>query len=258
MAEETVQKPKEGLKLRRLFLTGLIFILPLYITWILVKLVIAWLKGLLHDTFHLVFSLTFGSVLGDYYDKIEWIFLFLIGLPIVLTFIVLVGWAAKNIMGKRVLGWAEETVTRIPLLGGIYSGARKFVDTVFLKGKESYKRVILVEYPRKGCWVIAFVTGESTSTVQQSVGEKEGSDDTFLNVFVPTTPNPTSGFLVFFRKSDVIPLDLSVEEGLKLVISGGVLAPAADTEGRAPAPGEPAAAPEGGKTAIAGNDASNN
>jgi uncharacterized membrane protein len=242
--EKSVQKPREGLRLKRLFLTGLIFILPLYITWILVKLVIAWLKGLLHDTFHFAFSLIFGNVLGGYYEKIEWVFLFLIGLPIVLAFIVLVGWAAKNIMGKRVLGWAEDAVTRIPLLGGIYSGARKFVDTVFLKGKESYKRVILVEYPRKGCWVIAFVTGESTATVQSSVDEKTGAGDRLLNVFVPTTPNPTSGFLVFFRKSDVVPLDISVEEGLKLVISGGVLAPSADVESRGQAPGEPEPAPE--------------
>jgi len=230
MAEKiTTQKPKDRIRLKGLFLTGLFFLLPLYFTFILVKLVIAWLKDLLHDTFHVIFSLIFGSFLGDFYDKIEWLFLFLIGLPIVLAFLILVGWAARNIMGRKILDWADETTQKIPLLGGIYSAARQLVDTVFLKGKESYKRVVMVEYPRKGCWVIAFVTGESTDTVQDSI-EDLGDDNYLLNVFVPTTPNPTSGFLVFFKKTEVIPLDISVEEGLKLVISGGILTPEADMQ----------------------------
>lgn len=225
MDDGAKMKTKGGLKIKRLFVTGLIFILPLYITVILMKLVIAWLRGLLHDTFHLAFSLLFGTFLGEHYDKIETLFLFIIGLPIVITFIVVIGWAARNWLGKKVLGWAEGSVKRVPLLGGIYSGARQFVDTVFISGKEKYKRVVMVEYPREGCWVLAFVTGESPKMVKKSLDEKEGEEGGILNVFVPTTPNPTSGFLVFLKKSEVIPLDISVEEGLKLVISGGILAP---------------------------------
>jgi uncharacterized membrane protein len=229
--EEKTEKPKQGLRLRGLFITGLILILPLYITVLLVRLVIAWLKDMLHDTFSLVFRLIFGTFLGGYYDRIEWLFLFLIGLPIVIAFIIVVGWAAQKVLGKRILLWSESTVKKLPLLGGIYSAARQLVDTVFLKGKESYKRVVLVEYPRKGCWVIAFVTGESTATIQKSIKDVPWTrEEHLLNVFVPTTPNPTSGFLVFFRKSEVIPLDISVEDGLKLVISGGILVPQSDKE----------------------------
>jgi uncharacterized membrane protein len=230
----SVAKARKRRGLKGLFITGLIFILPLYITWILVKLVVAWLKDLLHDTFSLLFRLTFGNFLGEYYARIEWVFLFLIGLPIVLAFIIIVGWAAQNLLGKRILAWAERTAKKIPLLGGIYSASRQLVDTVFLKGKESYKRVVMVEYPRRGCWVLAFVTGESSRRIPRIPDEKGGVDgEGHLNVFVPTTPNPTSGFLVFFKKSDVIPLDISVEDGLKLVISGGILEPGV------PAPGEP-------------------
>jgi len=243
--EEKAEKQKQGLRLRGLFITGLILILPLYITVLLVRLVIAWLKDMLHDTFSLVFRLIFGTFLGEYYTRIEWLFLFLIGLPIVIAFIVAVGWAAQKVLGKRILRWSEGAVKRLPLLGGIYSAARQLVDTVFLKGKESYKRVVLVEYPRKGCWVIAFVTGESTATIQKSIEDVPWTEEEhLLNVFVPTTPNPTSGFLVFFRKSEVIPLDISVEDGLKLVISGGILAPGIDADEMPKSKPEPEPEPE--------------
>jgi uncharacterized membrane protein len=233
-------KKKEGMGLRGLFLTGLIFILPLYITFILLKLVIAWLKGTLHNTFHLLFELTFGRVLGDFYDRIEWMFLFLIGLPVVLAFIVIVGWAAKNVLGKRILRWAESSVRRVPLLGGIYSSSRQLVDTVFLKGKASYQRVVLVEYPRRGCWVFGFVTGEGKGEVKRGISP-DGDEDVY-SVFVPTTPNPTSGFLCYFRRSEVKSVEISVEDGLKLVISGGILIPEEKPKelpahGVAPSPG---------------------
>ena len=217
------KKKKEGMGLKGLFLTGLIFILPLYITFILLKLVVAWLRESLHDTFHLIFELTFGRYLGDFYDRIEWMFLFLIGLPVVLAFIVVVGWAAKNVLGKRILRWAEKSVKKVPLLGGIYSSSRQLVDTVFLKGKASYQRVVLVEFPRPGCWMLGFVTGEARGMLRRQVTQDDGGD--VLNVFVPTTPNPTSGFLCFLRKSEVRSVDMSVEDGLKLVISGGILNP---------------------------------
>lgn len=217
------KKKKEGMGLKGLFLTGLIFMLPLYITFILLKLVVAWLRESLHDTFHLLFELTFGRYLGDFYDRIEWMFLFLIGLPVVLAFIVVVGWAAKNVLGKRILKWAESSVKKVPLLGGIYSSSRQLVDTVFLKGKANYQRVVLVEFPRPGVWMLGFVTGEARGIIRRQVTQDDGID--VLNVFVPTTPNPTSGFLCFYRKSEVRSLDMSVEDGLKLVISGGILNP---------------------------------
>ena len=242
---EPEKKPKGKLRLRNLFITGLIIILPLYITVILFKLVIGWLRGLLHDTFNLAFRLILGPFLGDFYDKIEWVFLFLIGLPIVLSFILFIGWAARRVFGKKVLQWAEDTVRRLPVLGGVYSGSKQLVDTILVRGRESYQRVVLVEYPRKGCWVIAFVTGESTQVIQRSVQEKAGNpEDTLLNVFVPTTPNPTSGFLVFFRKSDVIPLNISVEDGMKVVFSGGILEPS-DEMHKLKKPDEPQLLPPG-------------
>ncbi len=234
----TGTKAKRRFSLKGLFITGLIFILPLYITWILVKLVVSWLKGLLHDTFSLLFKLTFGHFLvGDYYPRIEWALLFLIGLPIVIGFILVVGWAAQNLLGKRILLWAEKTVKKIPLLGGIYSASRQLVDTVFLKGKENYKRVVMVEFPRPGCWMLAFVTGEGTRRIPHPGGEAKGGEaEEELNVFIPTTPNPTTGFLVFLKRSQVTPLEISVEDGLKLVISGGILEPGGSARGGTPPP----------------------
>ncbi|MFH1435109.1 MAG: DUF502 domain-containing protein, partial [Pseudomonadota bacterium] len=140
---ETEKKPVGKPRLRNLFITGLIIILPLYITVILVKLVIGWLRGLLHDTFNLAFKLILGPFLGDFYDRIEWVFLFLIGLPVVLAFILFLGWAARRVFGKKALQWAEDGVRRIPVLGGVYSGSKQLVDTILVRGRESYQRVVL-------------------------------------------------------------------------------------------------------------------
>jgi len=220
----SLKKDKKGHGIKGLLLTGLIFILPLYITWILLKLVIGWLKGLLSDTFGLFFKLTIGNFIGAYYEKIEWVFLFVIGLPIIIVFLIVVGWAAQNLFGKKILVWAENSVKKIPFLGGIYSASRQLVDTVFLKGKENYKRVVMIEYPRKGTWMMAFVTGENSKI---NPFKDSQTDLQTLSVFVPTTPNPTSGFLVFVKKEEVVPVDISVEDGLKLIISGGILEPSA-------------------------------
>lgn len=222
MNEKRQEKHKKGFNFKRTFVTGLLLILPLYITFFLLKLVVIWLRSLLHDTFHLSFGIIFGKTVGEFYSKHETFFLFLIGLPIVIGFITGVGWAAKYWFGKRALGWAEENVMKIPIVGGVYSGAKQLIDTLFVKGKEKYKRVVLVEYPRKGCWVLGFITGESSKEIKTGV---ERDEEQIVNIFVPTTPNPTSGFLVFFKQSEVVPLDISVEDGMKMLISGGILKP---------------------------------
>jgi len=230
MEGKTTKAPgkKQGIGVKNAFITGLIIITPLYITWLLLRLVAGWIRSTLHAAFHAVFSLVFGAAMGEFYDKHETVFLFVLGAPIVFGALVFIGWAAKNWVGKRVLAWGEARFKRIPIIGGIYSGARQFVDTVVVKGKESYKRVVMVEFPRRGCWVVGFVTTEDVRFLRSGgkeadMGEGEGK---LMSIFVPTTPNPTSGYLFFFRESEVLPLDITVEEGLKLVVSGGVLQPA--------------------------------
>ncbi|MBW2260428.1 MAG: DUF502 domain-containing protein [Deltaproteobacteria bacterium] len=210
-----------GSKLRTSFVTGLVVILPLFITFLLLRIVTGYLRSSLHGTFHALFKLVAGADLAasPYYDAVETILLFAIGLPIVLLFILFVGWLARQYIGQRILRSGEVVLKRIPLIGGIYDAVKELVNTIFMRGSSAYRSVVLVEYPRPGVWVLGFVTALSRGEVQRRT-EKE-----VQGIFVPTTPNPTSGFLIYVPREELVPLDMSVEEGIKLVISGGVVEP---------------------------------
>ncbi len=143
------------------------------------------------------------------------------GILICLVLLLGVGFLADNFIGARVMRWAESMLGRVPMVRSIYSGSKQLADMVLGEGGTSFRQVILIEYPRKGLWTIAFVTGGPLREAR----EKSGHD--LITVFVPTTPNPTSGFIILVPRQDVITLQMSVEEAMRMIISLGVVTPSA-------------------------------
>jgi uncharacterized membrane protein len=145
----------------------------------------------------------------------------LIGVTLTVVFVYFAGLLTGNLLGRRVLAMFESAMLRIPLVKGIYGAARQLLDAVSLTGKRPFSRVVLVEFPRAGIWTVGFVTQERLHTIGGP-----GGDEGAVPVFVPTAPNPTSGWVLFVREADLKDLDLTVEQGLKLIVSGGIVSPA--------------------------------
>ena len=144
-----------------------------------------------------------------------------VGLIIFLLFTIVVGWIAKGILGRSLISFAEGLVDRMPVVRSIYSGIKQISETVFAQSERSFERACLIQYPRKGIWAVGFIS----TAAKGEVSEKAETGGKLLSVFVPTTPNPTSGFLLYFPEEDVIELDMSVEDAAKLVISAGLVYP---------------------------------
>jgi uncharacterized membrane protein len=143
-----------------------------------------------------------------------------IGFILMILILIGVGFATKGLAGKEAIRITEKTFKKIPLARSVYSTVQQ-VTTAFIQDRSSFKKVVLVEYPRQGLFTMGFLTGESDNEVQEKTQRE------CVNVFLPTTPNPTSGWLVLVPKEDVILLDMTVEQGLKYIISGGVVVPRA-------------------------------
>lgn len=207
------QPKRAGLlsRLRSNFLTGLVVIAPVAMTVWLIWTAIGWID-----------SVVLPLVPYDFQpEKYIGINLRGIGLIIFLVFTVLVGWIAKGLIGRSLIAFAESFVVRMPVIRSIYSGVKQIAETVFAQSERSFERACLIQYPRKGIWAIGFISTEAKG----EVAREAETDDTLLSVFVPTTPNPTSGFLLFFPKGDIIELEMSVEDAAKLVISAGLVYP---------------------------------
>lgn len=159
------------------------------------------------------------------------------GLGIVLTFIVVfvTGLVVANLAGRKLVAFWESLLGRIPLVRSIYSASKQVMETLFGAGGNAFRKVLLIEYPRRGMWTLAFQTGKPVGEVQ------DRTEHEVITVFVPTTPNPTSGFVVFVPRTEVIELAMSVEDGLKMIISLGVVTPPAGA--RAGQVARPAASP---------------
>jgi uncharacterized membrane protein len=143
------------------------------------------------------------------------------GIILCLVLLLGVGFLADNFIGARVMRWAESMLGRVPMVRSIYSGSKQLADMVLGEGGTSFRQVILLEYPRKGLWTIAFITGGPLREA------REKSSHDLITVFVPTTPNPTSGFIILVPREDVITLQMSVEEAMRMIISLGVVTPSA-------------------------------
>ena len=143
-----------------------------------------------------------------------------IGVVLMIVILTLIGAIAAGYVGKMLLRLSDRVLNRMPVVRSIYGVAKQIVETVVSNKSVAFREVVLIEYPRKGIWTIGFLTGRAIDPVNEKAGQSD-----LVNVFVPTTPNPTSGFLLFVPESDIQRLPLSVEDGIKLVISAGIVLP---------------------------------
>jgi uncharacterized membrane protein len=144
-----------------------------------------------------------------------------LGVVFFLVFTTFIGWIAKGLLGRTFIRSAENLVNRMPVVRSVYSGVKQIAETVFAQADRSFEKACLIEYPRRGIWAIGFIS----TAAKGEVSKRAGSGQKMQSIFVPTTPNPTSGFLLFFPAEDVIELDMSVEDAAKLVISAGLVYP---------------------------------
>ncbi len=193
--------------LRNYFISGLLFWIPLGLSIVVIKFFLELVNDIVPPEYlpETLFNLG-DSIPGS-------------GIIWVILIIVVTGALVSNFIGKKLLALWEKLLNRIPGFRGIYNALKKLSDTVLSTSGDSFKKAVLVEYPRKGMWTIAFQTGNYHGEVEKKIGEE------IINIYVPTTPNPTSGFFIMLPKNDVIELDMSVDEAFKLIISTGVVTP---------------------------------
>lgn len=193
---------------RRAIIAGLLVWVPLGVT----VFVISFLVGIMDKTLVLI---------PKQYQPDTLIGFHIPGLGVVLSILIVfvTGLIFANLFGKQLVAIAESMLSRIPLVRSIYASVKQLMETVFASGGQSFRKVLLIEYPRKGLWTLAFQTGIEVGEAQLKTGEE------VINVYVPTTPNPTSGFFIMVPKTDVVELDMSVDDGLKMLISMGVVVP---------------------------------
>jgi uncharacterized membrane protein len=194
--------------LKTWFLTGLLVLVPLAITLWVLSLII----GTMDQSLALLPS-------AWQPDRLLGVKIPGLGAILTLLFILIVGVLAHNFIGQKLVTWWEALLGRIPVVGPIYSSVKQVSDTLLSSNGNAFRKALLVQYPREGSWTIAFLTGRPGGDVENHLqGE-------YVSVYVPTTPNPTSGFFLMMRKDETIELDMSVDEALKYIVSMGVVSP---------------------------------
>jgi uncharacterized membrane protein len=208
--------------LKKYFITGLLVWVPLGIT--------LWVLDLLVSTMDQTLLL-----LPEAFQTERWLGIHVPGMGVVMTVAVVLatGLVVTNFLGQRLLLLWESALNRIPVVKSIYNSVKQVSDTLFTSGGHAFRKALLVQYPREGSWTIAFLTGEPGGDV---VNHLHGE---YWSVYVPTTPNPTSGFFLMMPKADVIELDMSVDAALKYIISMGVVAPGGNGRKRGKLPPKP-------------------
>ena len=194
-------------RLRNYFISGLLFWIPLALSVIVIKFFLELVNNLIPQKYlpEAIFKLD-TTIPGS-------------GIILVLLVILITGVMVTNILGRKLVALWEKVLNKIPGFRNVYNVLKKVSDTVFNTSTESFRKAFLIQYPSKGIWVIAFQSGDYRGEAESIIGEE------IMNLFVPTTPNPTSGFFVLMAKKDAFELDMSVEEAFKLVISAGVVTP---------------------------------
>ncbi len=199
-------------RLRNYFLTGFIVCAPLaitiYIVWSLIGWVDSWVRPFIPHRYDPDAYLHFH--IPGY------------GLVVAVVGITLIGFLTANIVGRSIVSFGERLLSRMPLVRGVYKALKQIFETVLSNKSDMFRTVGMVEYPRKGVWSIVFVAGEKETEINAKL-DPEG--DPLLAVFMPCTPNPTTGFLMYVPKSEVVILDMTIEDGAKLIVSAGLVAP---------------------------------
>lgn len=194
-------------KIRRYFVTGLLTILPLYITVYFLILIFRFINGIWGKFINFYLRKNFGFVIPG------------LGFILGVITILVVGFIATRIFGKRVFHALELWFLKFPGIRQIYSPAKQIIDSFISKEKPAFKKVVLVEYPSRGIWSVGFLTNEGFREACDKAGEE------LMHVFIATTPSPLTGFLALIPKKNVKFLDISIEDGIKLIISGGIVKP---------------------------------
>ena len=198
-----------GGRLRGYFLAGVLITAPIvitfYISWLLIRWVDSKITPLLPDAYNPESYLPF-AIPG-------------LGLVIVILFLTFVGWATAGILGRLWTRISESVLAKMPVIRNIYGAVKQIIETILQQQSNAFRQVVLFEYPRRGSWALGFITGRTEGEVQNL------TEDEVVNVFLPTTPNPTSGYLLFLPRRELLVLDMTVEEGIKMVISGGIVTP---------------------------------
>ena len=199
---------------KRYFVTGLLVVIPTWATWFILKALYTSLENVLRP-------LLAENMQGRYIPGL--------GLVTLVAILVFVGMLAHYAIGRKMIGIWEYLMTHVPVVRNVYLALKGVVDALAMQQRENLQRVVMIEYPRRGIYALGFVTGSAHGQVGDALNEHA------LTVFLPTTPNPTSGFLLLVPEREVIPLPMSIEEGMKMIISGGMYMP--------PPPGESSPGP---------------
>jgi uncharacterized membrane protein len=200
-------------RLRSYFFAGLLAVAPIGITlwlcWVLLKFVDARVTPLIPHAYNP------NTYINPYFPhEIPGV-----GLIVFIFVLIVVGALTRIFLGRYLVHLSEKILNKMPVVRSIYSATKQIAETVLKRQSEAFRQVVLFEYPRRGSWAIGFLTGSTKGEVQSL------TDDDVVNVFLPTTPNPTSGYLLFIPRRELVPLSMTVEEGIKMIISGGIVTP---------------------------------
>ena len=228
--DHTRRKRRPFAGLRNNFLAGLVVVVPIAVTmwmiWTCVGWIDSWVLPFVPARYHP------DSLIDTFFGDSQWFKMLFgedvrvnvrgLGVVVFLMFTVFVGWIAKGLIGRSFLAWGESLVDRMPVVRSLYNGIKQIAETIFSQSTETkFDKACLVEYPRKGIWAIAFISTKAKGEIDKRIPV----DEDIISVFLPTTPNPTSGFLLFVPRHSVIALDMTVEDAAKLVISAGLVYP---------------------------------
>lgn len=200
-------------RLRNYFLTGLVIAAPLVLTIYITRTFVDWIDSWVTPYIPAAYkpdTYLHYSIPG-------------FGVVVALVFITLLGFLVANIVGRRLVHFGESLLARMPIVRNIYGGLKQIFETALSTQSKPFMTVGMIEFPRKGLWAVVFVGGKAKGEVAAKFPAADGED--VFNIFVPTTPTPLSGYLVFAKRSDIVLLDMNVEEAAKLVISAGIVAP---------------------------------
>lgn len=193
-------------RIRAYFITGLLVVVPVWATYLVLKTLLVAMDGLLGEWVRLASN-------GIYIPGMGIISLF--------GFILTAGILAHNIFGRKIVEVWENLLRKVPFVRGVYTTFKAIVDTMSLQSQGQFSKVVLIQFPRKGQYSLAFITGTTDREVQEATPEK------VVNVYVPTSPNPTSGYFLLVPEEEIVPLSMSIEDGLKMIVSGGMFSPEA-------------------------------
>ncbi len=203
---------------RKIFIAGLLVILPLVVTVFLLHFFFVKIDQMVNPAVNRLLIIAGWPIEPDF--RLPGL-----GLVASILIIVLTGMFARNVVGRKLLEYGDSLLAKIPIFKNVYVGAKQVIQTFGASGEKAFRKVVIIEYPRKGVHALAFITNTSN---EGEVSRHLGNN--MISVFLPTTPNPTSGFFLLLPEADVTELDMSVEDGVKMIISGGLFIPPENEE----------------------------